>query len=511
MRTRKFFTRPLGMIINYCLILILLIMGIRLLQDKSWFLGFFFLISSCLIIYVYSISKKIPAKYLLPGVLLLCLFQIYPAIYSGVVSFTNDSNGHQLSKSQAIDAIIQDSKNPIASSAPIKYVAARNSSTNRLVVIFEYPHSNYWAGGIGEVSSLPLADLTLNADGTVEKATGFTILGASQTKAASADLQNIGFKLSSGISFQPQDLETLEASAPTYVYSKGSDQLKNIISGEVYSPNNNGQMVGTSGEVLYPGWKANVGWRNFSSIIKDQEIRKPLAAVLAWTLINAFLVVILGFLMGLTLALIFNSPHLRSRRIYRTIFITPMAIPSVLSFLVWSGLFGTQTGVIDRLFHISTPWLTDSLWARVAVLIVELWITFPYMFLITTGAIQAIPNEIIEAAEIDGASHFKSFRLIKLPLVLRTVAPLLVASGAMALNNFGAIYLLTGGGPTFSNSNGNAGATDILISYTYKLAFNSQEGNNYGLASALSILNFILVGGISIYGLRRMKTMEGVN
>jgi arabinogalactan oligomer/maltooligosaccharide transport system permease protein len=133
------------------------------------------------------------------------------------------------------------------------------------------------------------------------------------------------------------------------------------------------------------------------------------------------------------------------------------------------------------------------------------------MFLITTGAIQAIPKEVVEAAEIDGASVFKSFRMIKLPLVMRTLAPLLVASMAMALNNFGAIYLLTGGGPTFPNTNGNAGATDILISYTYKLACNGQEGNNYGLASALSTLNFILVGGISIYGLRRMKTMEGIN
>jgi arabinogalactan oligomer/maltooligosaccharide transport system permease protein len=183
----------------------------------------------------------------------------------------------------------------------------------------------------------------------------------------------------------------------------------------------------------------------------------------------------------------------------------------VLSVLVWAGLFTSETGVIDRIFHLSIPWLTDSFWARIAVLIVELWMTFPYMFLITTGAIQSIPQEILEAAEIDGASPLKSFRLIKLPLVLRTLAPLLVAAAAMALNNFGAIYLLTGGGPTFSNSNGNAGATDILISYTYKLAFNSQEGNNYGLASALSILNFILVGCISIYGFRRMKTMEGVN
>jgi arabinogalactan oligomer/maltooligosaccharide transport system permease protein len=155
---------------------------------------------------------------------------------------------------------------------------------------------------------------------------------------------------------------------------------------------------------------------------------------------------------------------------------------------VWAGLFTAETGVIDRLFHISTPWLTDPWWARLAVLIVELWSVFPYMFLIATGAIQAIPGEILEAAEIDGASPLKSFTQIKLPLVVRTLGPLLVASTAMALNN--------------------AGATDILISYTYKLAFNSAGGNNYGLASALSILNFILVGLISIYGLRKMKTME---
>jgi arabinogalactan oligomer/maltooligosaccharide transport system permease protein len=270
-------------------------------------------------------------------------------------------------------------------------------------------------------------------------------------------------------------------------------------------------MVSSTGEVLYPGWKANIGMRNFSSIISNPEVRRPLLAVLSWTLVNAFISVILAFLLGLALALIFNFPALKSKRLYRTIFITPLAIPSVLSVLVWAGLFQTSNGVINRLFHSEIPWLTDATWARIAILIVELWISFPYMFLITTGAIQAIPGEILEAAEIDGASAFKSFTQIKLPLVLRTVAPLLIASGAMALNNFGVIYLLTGGGPTFTNSNGNAGATDILISYTYKLAFNGQEGNNYGLASALSILNFILVGVMSIYGLRRIKTMEGIN
>jgi arabinogalactan oligomer/maltooligosaccharide transport system permease protein len=488
-----------------------MIMGTKLLHDRAWFLAIYFYVSSGLIFFTYTVSKKTAGKYLLPGVLLLGLFQIYPAFYSGLVAFTNDSNGHQLSKSQAIDAIIQDSKIPIDSLSAVEYQAAIKDKTGELSIVFQYPISKFWIGNTTTSLQVARSKILIGDDGRLTKLNGYKLLTAAETEARSSELQNLNINLKSGISFQPQDLETLQASKPIFVFDRSADVLLNVETGEKYSPNADGQMVNRAGEILYPGWKTNIGWRNFSSIVSDKEIRRPLIAVLTWTFVNAFLVVTLSFLLGLILALIFNFPQLRSKRIYRTIFIIPMAIPSVLSVLVWSGLFTTKTGVIDRLFHISTPWLTDSFSARVAVLIVELWLTFPYMFLITTGAIQAIPNEILEAAEIDGASTLKSFNLIKLPLVIRTLGPLLVAGLAMALNNFGAIYLLTGGGPTFSNSNGNAGATDILISYTYKLAFNSQEGNNYGLASALSILNFILVGAISVYGLRRMKTMEGVN
>ena len=497
--------------ISFGFIFLLIAMGSKLFQDKAWFLAFFFFFSAGLIFYTYSISKNTPGKYLLPGVLLLTLFHIYPAFYSGAVAFTNDSNGHQLSKAQAISAIVQDSKVPIESAEPVKYQTLIENNSKKIFILFKFQNQNYWLSSKNYFRSVTIQPKDIATDGSVSKISGFKILNSSETSKYISELPDFIVNLDSGVTLQPQDLNTLELSKPAFVYNKVKDQLQNTISGEIYKPNKNGQMESQSGEVLYPGWKANVGWRNFSSIITDKEIRRPLLAVLIWTFANAFILVFLSFLMGLILALIFNFPAMKSKRIYRTLFIFPMAIPSVLSLLVWSGLFTTKTGVIDRLFHISTPWLTDPWWARIAVLIVELWITFPYMFLITTGAIQAIPGEILEAAEIDGASASKAFTQIKLPLVVRTVAPLLVASIAMALNNFGAIYLLTGGGPTFSNSNGNAGATDILISYTYKLAFNSQEGNNYGLASALSILNFILVGLISIYGLKKMKTMEGIN
>ena len=504
-------SKLLKYLLTYSLIILILVMGTKFLQDRAWFLSIFFYLSASLIFSTYVISKKTPGKYLLPGVLLLCLFHIYPAFYSGAVAFTNDSNGHQLSKTQAIDAILQDSKMPLQTEKPIIFQTLLEGSTSKVSIVFEYPANTYWIADSDSVKKVDKNKLGFSADGAVEFVDSERVLTPGQVENYIDQIQLIKINLNSGISLQPVDLQTLEASQPAFIYNKGKDQLVNINSGEIFTPNGNGQMVSKTGELLYPGWKANIGWRNFTSVITNKEMRTPLLAVLTWTLVNAFLIVTFGFLFGLVLALIFNYKHMRSKRFYRTIFIIPLAIPSVLSILVWSGLFTAETGVIDRIFHISTPWLTDPWWARVAVLIVELWSTFPYMFLISTGAIQAIPSEILEAAEIDGASPTKTFTQIKLPLVVRTVAPLLIASGAMALNNFGAIYLLTGGGPTFSNTNGNAGATDILISYTYKLAFNGQEGNNYGLASALSILNFILVGAISLYGLRKMKTMEEIN
>lgn len=498
-------------LITFFIAFLMLLMGIRFFNDKAWFLATFFVISAALIFFTYSVSRKTPGKYLLPGVLLLCLFHIYPAFYSGAVAFTNDSNGHQLSKDQAISAILDDSKVPIETVEQIPYKTLIEKNSNKVFILFQYPQTTFWLGNSDQVKQIQGNFSDLEKYSSMLKTVGYEVVPKDNTSDYVSELQNISITIDSGVSFQPQDLEILEAFSSAFKYDSKKDRLTNSFSGETYTPNGNGQMQSSNGEVLYPGWKANIGWKNFTSIITEKEIRRPLVAVLIWTFVNAFLVVFVGFLFGLILALIFNSPHLRSKRIYRTIFIVPLAIPSVLSVLVWAGLFTAETGVIDRLFHISTPWLTDPWWARLAVLIVELWSVFPYMFLISTGAIQAIPGEILEAAEIDGASPLKSFTQIKLPLVVRTLGPLLVASTAMALNNFGAIYLLTGGGPTFSNSNGNAGATDILISYTYKLAFNSAGGNNYGLASALSILNFILVGLISIYGLRKMKTMEEIS
>src|SRR5438445_2156251 len=220
-------------------------------------------------------------------------------------------------------------------------------------------------------------------------------------------------------------------------------------------------------------------------------------------------VVFLSFALGLLLAITLNKPGLSFQRTYRALLIIPYAVPAFLSLLVWQGLLNDDFGVVNRLFPPSIPWLFDPNWARVSVIIVSTWLTVPYFFLISLGALQSIPAELVEAARVDGAGAWQSFRKVTLPLLLISVAPLMIASFAFNFNNFGNVYLLTGGGPSVGD-NTVAGATDILISYTYKIAFAAGLGQDYGLASAVSICIFFIVCAIAAVSFSRTKALENI-
>ncbi|MFM8190715.1 MAG: ABC transporter permease subunit, partial [Candidatus Nanopelagicus sp.] len=212
------------------------------------------------------------------------------------------------------------------------------------------------------------------------------------------------------------------------------------------------------------------------------------------------------FSLGLLVAMAMNKP-IKGRRIYRSIFILPYAIPSIMSILVWGGMFNTEFGAINALLGTEIAWFQNATFARVAVILVNLWLGFPYFYLITSGAMQAIPGELSEAAAIDGASPRQVFTKITLPLLLKIVTPLLIASFAFNFNNFNLIFLLTGGGPRNELDGQIAGATDILISYTYKIAFGTNV-QDLGLASAISVIIFIIIASISLYGVRKSKVLE---
>ena len=256
-------------------------------------------------------------------------------------------------------------------------------------------------------------------------------------------------------------------------------------------------------------WTANVGTDNFKKIFTDSRISSSFFGIFVWTVIFATLSVVGTFLLGLLFAITLNDPRVRGQKIYRALLILPYAIPGFISLLLWSSFYNQDFGLINDLTGLNINWFGGSTTAKIAVLLTNLWMGFPYMFLVATGALQAIPEDLTEAARIDGASGFAGFRRITFPLLLVTVAPLLVATFAFNFNNFGAIYLLTGGGP-FSPDNPTAGGTDILISYTYRLAFGA-GGVQIGFASAVSVVLFVVTGVIAALQFRATRSLEDVN
>jgi arabinogalactan oligomer/maltooligosaccharide transport system permease protein len=269
--------------------------------------------------------------------------------------------------------------------------------------------------------------------------------------------------------------------------------------------------VASDGQELEPGWRTFVGLDNVAAVFTDPLVRGPFFRVFLWTVVFVTCAVFLSFAIGLFLAIVLDKPGMRFRRTYRSLLVIPYAIPGFLMLLVWAGLLNDDFGVINSLLPapLERPWLFDPFWAKVSVIMVTTWLTVPYFMLVSMGALQSIPSELTEAARVDGAGRFQVFRRVTLPLLMIVVAPLLIASFAFNFNNFNNIYLLTAGGPAAEDQS-VAGATDILISYTYKLAFESGKGQDYGLASAVSIYVFLIVATISGIAFWKTKALEGV-
>jgi len=296
------------------------------------------------------------------------------------------------------------------------------------------------------------------------------------------------------------------------VYNRQTGKILLEVDGSFFDEDDTGR------EIVVEGYISDVGLLNFSRMFRDPNVRGPFLQVFGWTFTWAALSVLFSFTIGLALAMTLNDRRLRGKKIYRTLLIIPWAVPAFISALVWrNGLFNETYGILNRflvqgLFGMSEPikWLNDAFWAKVSVLIVNTWLGFPYMMTVTLGALQSIPEEFYEASSIDGATRPQRFKKITFPLLMVTVAPLLVGSFAFNFNNFVGIYLITQGGPAIAGAATPAGATDILISYTFKLAFEGR-GQDFGFASAISILIFIIVAGFSWINFRLSGSFEEVS
>jgi arabinogalactan oligomer/maltooligosaccharide transport system permease protein len=458
---------------------------------------------------VYCSRRAYPAKFLIPGTIFLLAFQVIPIVYTVNVAFTNYSTGHILTKSQAIEGIKQVSLEPPPNGQTYTMAPARDAGGDLVLVLANAETGATFLGSPEGLKPLPRGAVKVNADGAIVSASGYTLVKGNELFTLDKQLSTYTVPTQGNSAIRPQGLDTAVDLAPTLRYDTKADTFTRIKDGVVFRDNRRGSFVAASGEEIEPGWKTGIGFRNFDRIIHDKLVRAPFLRVFAWTFAFATLTVLLSFSMGLFLAIALDKSGMHLQRTYRTLLVIPYAIPGFLSLLVWRGLLNDDFGVVNKLLHLHVPWLFGANWAKVGLIIVSVWLTFPYFFLVSMGALQSIPQELTEAARVDGASAWQVFRKVTLPLLLVVVAPLMIASFAFNFNNFGNIWFLTGGGPA-TNDGSVAGATDILISYTYKLAFAVGKGNDYGLASAVAIIIFFIVGTISTITFWKTKALENI-
>ncbi|HEH9409262.1 TPA: sugar ABC transporter permease [Aeromonas salmonicida] len=251
-----------------------------------------------------------------------------------------------------------------------------------------------------------------------------------------------------------------------------------------------------------------VGLKNFFNIFRLDLWRSTLLDVLQWTVIWTLIATTLQCSVGVLLAILVNQKGLRFKALIRTILILPWAVPGFVTILVFAGMFNETFGVINNGILASLgiepkQWMTDPFWTKTALILMQTWLGFPFVFAMTTGVLQAIPDDLYEAATIDGASTWHKLTTITLPLVLYSIAPILITQYTFNFNNFNIIYLFNNGGPAVIGS--NAGGTDILVSWIYKLTMSSSQ---YSIAASITILLSIFVVGIALWQFRATNSFK---
>ena len=218
-----------------------------------------------------------------------------------------------------------------------------------------------------------------------------------------------------------------------------------------------------------------------------------------WTIAN----VTIGVTLGLLLALILNTKGLAFRPFYRVVLILPWAMPNYITALIWKGMFHPQFGVINQILQMfggsAIAWFDKPLTSFAAVVTTNGWLSFPFMMVISLGALQSIPADLYEAAQVDGATRWQQFKSITLPSIKPALVPTVILSVIWTFNMFNIIYLVSGGEP--------GGATEILITQAYKLAF---EQYRYGYAAAYSVVIFLILLAYGNWQNRVTKATEGV-
>lgn len=510
-------TSVLGRVLFLGVVLALVVFFAPLLIAQQLWMWLIVLIGSAIAIFVlYSTKRFIPGKYLFPGTFFLAVFLITPIILTVGYSFTNFGDGTRGTKEQAINSIVSNSVQQTADAPRYNMTVATMGSPTEgpfELWLLEPETGDVFRGSAEQpLEQVDASDVTV-ADGRVTEVPQGEVLDMREVNAVYNELQQLAVPVDDTSAIRPLSVNQAFVGTTVLQYDEERDVIVDTASGTEYSVAKVGDteyFVGEDGRPAFSqSWLQNVGTKNYERLFTDSNIASQFLGAFTWTLVFAAGSVLSTFILGFALALILNDERLKGRRLYRSILLMPYAVPGFIALLVWSNFYNRDFGLINEMLNLNLNWFGDPTLAKVAVLLTNLWMGFPYMFIISTGALQSIPGDMLEAAKIDGASRFQATVKVVMPLLLVAVAPLLVASFAFNFNNFNAIELLTQGGP-FPPGEFTRGSTDILISMIYRIAFGG-SGADFGFASAVSVMLFVLTGILAAVQFRFTRALEDVN
>ena len=487
-----------------------------LLSDGYWPLAAIIGVITLVINYVFLAPSAYPMRWMSPGLVFLLLISIYPIIFTIYISFTNFGAANLLPKVQAIEVLEQRTFLP-EEGATLNYTVFQNDTTGEFALWLIGPDGNsFFATVDDELAADAIGAGALDDDGVPSAIPGWTRLTRAQTVQNITAISQTSFGLEESAVQLTGRLGQAAQLQPRFVFDPELDAIVDRRENITYfADGENGFFTSEEGTRLSPGYQVIVGLQNYQRFLTDPSFRGPLLRIFIWNVLFALLSVLFSFALGLMIAVVFGRT-MPGQRIIKSLLIIPFAVPQVITLLVWRGILNPLEGVVPNMLQSIfnqpvgwPPFFADPTWVKVALIVVNVWLAYPYFMLISSGALQAIPTDMYEAADIDGASAWQAFRGLTLPLLLVAVGPLLISSFTVNFNSFNVIYLFNSGGPPMVGTATPAGHSDILISYVYNLAF-GRGLSQYGYASAITFMIFLLMIAVTIFQHRRMSTWEDV-
>jgi arabinogalactan oligomer/maltooligosaccharide transport system permease protein len=479
----------------------------NMFRDGVWELGLVIALVTVLLNLIFLREDLYPVRWISPGLSLLIVIVVYPILFTIYTAFTNYGDGHLLTKPVAIRQIE-------------RYTYLDEDATIYDWTAFVSPAGDYllWLQdpNTGEAFIVRPGEAPEPATGEIPaEIDGYRQLSRVERLRHTAALVPLEFGVAPDvIRVSERQIGKAAKYQSRYRYDAERDVMVDQQTGQEFRPVE-GTFTADDGTILRPGFRVTIGPDNFVRLFTSPSLRGPFILVFLWTVAFAVLSVVITFALGLFLALMFNVPEMPARALIRSLLLLPYALPAFVSVPVWVGLLNPQYGVLSEaianIFGSAPPWFADPMWSKVGILLIQLWLGFPYMFVIATGALQALPTDIYEAADIDGANPWQKFWSMTLPLLLISMGPLLVASFAFNFNNFVVVELFNRGGPPMSGTTSPVGHTDLLVTYTFRIAFASGRGADLGYAAAITVIIFLILVVITFFQFRYTNMLEEVS